>query len=220
MSADRYPQGAPCWIATTPEGLDFAAALLGWEVADGIATLGGRPVAGVSDDVPGWVTYMRDGEDGLHTDPSGALFGTSREGTCEAVNVPGGWNWSILHTPDVAGASRFYGERFGWEIDPNGLIRLPGYVDVLELHDPGIRQRHADVGTPPGFSDAVAWVAEDEGPARWELTFAVADADAAAMRAPELGAEVLQEPHDVPPVRRAEIRDPTGTVLTVNSYSP
>jgi predicted enzyme related to lactoylglutathione lyase len=120
----------------------------------------------------------------------------------------------------VAGASRFYGERFGWEVDPNGLIRLPGYVDVLELHDPGIRQRHADVGTPPGFSDAVAWVAEDEGPARWELTFAVADADAAAMRAPELGAEVLQEPHDVPPVRRAEIRDPTGSVLTVNSYSP
>ncbi len=50
---------------------------------------------------------------------------------------------------------------FGWEADvvsfdgvESAMLRLPGYADALERIDPGTRQRHAEVGVPPGFSTA------------------------------------------------------------------
>ena len=94
------------------------------------------------------------------------------------------------------------------------MVRLPGYADFLEQFDPGIRQRHADFGAPPGFSECIAWIlplrGEDANP-HWSVTFAVDDTDAVAARARELGAIVLvMEPFDIPPVRSAVIRDPAG----------
>jgi predicted enzyme related to lactoylglutathione lyase len=156
----------------------------------------------------------------LYADPQGAVFGTTQTAEAELVNAPGGWNWSVLLTPDIDGAAAFYGEVFGWEVGAEGLVRRPGYVDVLERIDPDIRRRHAGLGTPEGFSDAVAWTYADEGPARWEVRFAVADTDATTTRAGELGGVVLEEPHDIPPVRLALLRDPEGTVFTVASFSP
>ena len=54
---------------------------------------------------------------------------------------------------------------FGWEVDEvdfgsttSTMVRLPGYADFLEQFDPGIRQRHADFGAPPGFSECIAWI--------------------------------------------------------------
>jgi hypothetical protein len=57
----------------------------------------------------------------------------------------------------------FYEEPFGWQIDDLGfatMIRRPGYGDHLEATiDPGIGARQSGVAAPPGFEDAIAWVA-------------------------------------------------------------
>ena len=166
-------------------------------------------------------------------DPSGARFRLWQPGTrrgAESVNAPGTWNFSELHTDDVDGAARFYGEVFGWELSevdmgagPATMVRLPGYADFLERFDPGIRQRHADFGAPPGFSDCVAWFQPrdpDTAPG-WNVTFAVADADAIASTARNLGGTALVEPRNLgPAVRGAVIADPAGARFSANAFSP
>ena len=165
-------------------------------------------------------------------DPTGAGFGLwepRQIAGAETVNAPGTWNFSELKTADVAGATRFYGEVFGWEVDEvdmgamhGTMVRLPGYADFLEQFDPGIRQRHADFGAPPGFSECIAWImplADGEAP-HWNVTFSVADTDAVASTARDHGGAVLVEPFDVPPVRSAVIADPGGARFTANAFKP
>jgi predicted enzyme related to lactoylglutathione lyase len=163
-------------------------------------------------------------------DPAGAVFSLWQPGAmtgAELVNAPGTWNFSELNTGDVDGAKRFYGTVFGWEageVDIGALagtmVRLPGYADFLEQFDPGIKQRHADFGAPPGFSDCVAWILPlQEGTPHWSVTFAVADTDAVTATAQRHGGTVVIEPLDVPPVRTAVLRDPAGAQFTVSAFT-
>ena len=165
-------------------------------------------------------------------DPSGAPFGLWQPGSitgAQSVNAPGTWNFSELKTSDVDGAKRFYGAVFGWEVDvvdmgalAGTMVRLPGYAAFLEQFDPGIRQRHADFGAPPGFSECIAWILplqSGESP-HWNVTFSVADTDAMAARAKELGGTVVVEPFDVAPVRSSVLLDPGGARFTVNAFNP
>lgn len=166
-------------------------------------------------------------------DPSGATFRVWQPGTITgalAVNVPGTWNFSELNTRDIEGAKRFYGAVFGWEADAvdmgalaGTMLRLPGYADFLEQYDPGLRKRHADFGAPPGFSECIGWILPLEGAEvspHWSVTFAVTDTDAVVARARGLGAAVVVEPYDLPPVRSAVLRDPEGARFTVNAFNP
>ena len=59
-----------------------------------------------------------------------------------------------------------------------------------------------------------------DGPARWVVTFGVADADATASRTAELGGTVLAEPFDVPYSRMAVVRDPDGATFTISQFKP
>ena len=71
------------------------------------------------------------------------------------------------------------------------MIRVPGYGDHLEALNPGTLARHKELGAPEGFSDAIGWMqppATPDGPARWVVTFSVADADDAAARTPSSAA--------------------------------
>ena len=52
------------------------------------------------------------------------------------------------------------------------------------------------------------------------MTFGVADADAIASRAAELGGTVLVPPTDAPWVRTTVIADPAGAVFTANKFVP
>ena len=166
------------------------------------------------------------------TDPEGAVFGLWQPGSIRgagSVNVPGAWNFSELNTDDVAAATRFYGEVFGWEVDEvdmgamkGSMVRRPGYADFLEQINPGTKQRHIDFGAPPGFTECVAWflpLAEGEAQ-HWSLTFTIADADAVAAKARELGGRVEVEPFDMPMVRSTVIRDPAGARFTANAFNP
>jgi len=170
-------------------------------------------------------------------DPSGAVFNIWQPNTfqgAELVNEPSTWNWSDLNTRDLEGSKSFYRAVFGWEadtVDLGGLegtmVRMPGYADFLELRDPGLRQRHADFGAPPGFSDAIGWMSvmttdqfADDVPAHWSVTFAVEDTGAIAEATADLGGTIMVPPSDPGVVRTAVLRDPQGAVFSVNSFDP
>jgi len=160
-------------------------------------------------------------------DPAAAVFrlwqARNRLGS-QVVNDAGSWNFSDLHT-DQPETARFYSEVFGWRFEDLGfatLVRRPGYGDHLEATvDPDIRKRQAAVTAPPGFEDAIAWVAELEPgwAPHWHVTISVADRDAAASTAQELGAEVLSTA-DTQWTRTALVRDPQGAVFTASQFTP
>ncbi|GAA1255090.1 VOC family protein [Arthrobacter pascens] len=172
-----------------------------------------------------------DGSGGVQAvlaDPQGAEFRIWQAGArpgAQAVNLPGGWNFSDLHTTDVETAVAFYGKAFQWEFDDRGfgtMIRRPGYGDHLEATvDPNIRVRQSGDAVPRGFEDAVAWFAPagaGERP-RWHVTFTVADRDRAALDAERLGGRVLGQ-EDTEWTRTVLIRDPGGAVFTASQYTP
>ena len=178
------------------------------------------------------------GRMGVFSDPSGAVFCVWEAGKrkgAELVNEPGTWNWSDLSTRDPEGAKAFYGAVFGWEAD-TGVIegvgdytmwRLPEYGEFLEASDPELRSRQAEAGAPTGFADAIGWMMPmtsdqfpDEVPSHWSVTFAVADADAIAAKAAELGGKVVVPPFDAGDARVAVLNDPQGAAFTVSKYDP
>jgi predicted enzyme related to lactoylglutathione lyase len=161
-------------------------------------------------------------------DPRGAEFrlwqARQRPGA-QLVNAPGAWNFSDLQTTDPHAAATFYSPLFGWEVDDVGyasMVRKPGYGDHLAATvDPDIRKRQADVGTPAGFEDVVAWMRliPEGHPERWQVTFAVADRDASAATAEDLGATVLAS-EDSEWTRTATVREPQGAELVLSQFTP
>lgn len=165
-------------------------------------------------------------------DPEGAAFcvwQANEHRGATIVNEPGSLNFNDLNTRDAEGARSFYGSVFGWKtLDLGGgpaMWTLPGYGDYLEQLDPGLRERMAESGAPAGFEDAVASLipiadAQADVPPHWGVTFAVADADATAERATELGGEVVVAPFDAPWVRMTVLTDPQGATFTASKYVP
>jgi uncharacterized protein len=207
-----YPRGAQCWVsvdAPDPAGArEFYGALFGWEVDErGIARSRGRAVAGIGAGArAAWITWIRAGGTRL-TDPSGATLAVSEDGAvAELVNEPGSWDLSTLRTPDPERAIAFYADAFGWHAEPFGaitLFRLPGYEGGV----PG----------QPVPRDVTAIMSPGE-PAAWEVDFRVADADATAGRARELGATILEPPHDTPGFRTATLADPQGATFSITRF--
>ena len=158
-------------------------------------------------------------------DSEGAEFGVwqpNQHRGATVVNEPGSLNFNGLHTRDLEGAKAFYGAVFGWEALPMGMWALPAYGDHLEALNPGTRARAAELGGPSRFEEVVAAVTEiaDDTPVHWDVTFGVADADATASRAAELGGTVLVPPFDAPWIRGTVIRDPQGATFNANQFVP
>ena len=160
-------------------------------------------------------------------DPAGASFRIWQAGTrpgVQAVNTPGAWNFADLHTSDAA-EPQFYIAVFGWEFADLGfgtLIRSPGYGDHLAATvDPDIRERQASDITPPGFEDAIGWLApaHDDEPSHWHVTFTVADRDDSAATAERLGGTVIAST-DSDWTLDALIRDPQGGTFTASQFTP
>ena len=164
-------------------------------------------------------------------DPSGAEFRLwqprARAGS-QIANMPGAWNFSILHTDEPAGADAFYGSLFGWEADAmpgvdGAMYRRPGYGDHLAATvDPGIHERQAAGGAPPGFADVVA----GRGPLRpgeqphWHVMFTVADRDDAVAFAVGLGATDVSGPVDTMWTRTTVLADPLDATFTLSQFAP
>jgi predicted enzyme related to lactoylglutathione lyase len=143
------------------------------------------------------------------------------------VNEPGAWSFNDLTSRNPDEARAFYGELFGWETsepDPDtGMCfwRRPGYGEFLDELNPGTLARAEEMGAPDGFPDAVAWLmpSADDRP-HWGTSLAVADADATASRAKELGGTVLVEPTDAPWVRFCIVQDPQGAIFQAAQFVP
>ena len=230
------PPGAPVYAIAALDGRDVAG--LGqandtapaWNtyiaVDDAVSAAARLSAAGgeVTDD-PGDVGPL--GRFVSLRDPAGVPFRLWQAGQhsgAQAVNEPGAWNFSDLHT-DEPGSVAFYADVFGWSVQDLGfatMIRQPGYGDHLEATvDPGIRERQEGIAPPSGFEDAIAWVAalEPGEAAHWHVSFSVADRDEAAAQAQRLGAEVLSTA-DTQWTRTALIRDPQGAVFTASQFTP
>jgi predicted enzyme related to lactoylglutathione lyase len=159
-------------------------------------------------------------------DAEGAEFGVwqpNQHRGATIFNEPGSLNFNGLHTRDLEGAKAFYGAVFGWDALPMGMWALPAYGDHLEALNPGTRARTREFGAPERFEEVVASVRvipEDQldTPAHWDVTFGVADADAAAARAAELGGTVLVPPFDAPWIRGTVIRDPQGATFNATQF--
>jgi predicted enzyme related to lactoylglutathione lyase len=118
---------------------------------------------------------------------------------------PGTFCWVDLATTDQDAAKAFYAELFGWEYDD----RPVGDGAVYSLATVGGRQVAAISTMPERMRQAGA-------PPSWMSYVSVADADATAARARELGAELVVEPFDVLDAgRMAVVRDPQGAVFAL-----
>ncbi|WP_435737397.1 VOC family protein [Cellulosimicrobium sp. PMB13] len=209
--ASRAPdEGSPEWVTyVAVDDVDAAARGvedLEGEVLDGPVTVGDAGRMAVVRD--------RQGATCRFWQPDGRL-GAQR------VNEPGAWNFSNLLTPDPERALHFYGPLLGWEVSLDlgaGMVRVPGYGDHLaRTSDPGIHERQAKL--PPGFADVAAGIERADGPARFVVTFAVADRDASVATAERAGATVLTSV-ETDWSRDAVIRDPQGAELTLSQFAP
>ena len=153
------------------------------------------------------------------------LWQPKRRLGAQAVNTPGGWNFSDLHSADPAASIAYYTRVFGWSFDDIGfgtMIRQPGYgVHLAATSDPGIYERQSGVNAPPGFADAIGWLIplEDGEEPHWHVSFTVADRDDSVATAKGLGATVLSSTDD-DWTRNARILDPQGALLTVSQFTP
>jgi len=197
------PDGVPpAWI--TEVRVDSAQ-----DAAGAAAAAGGALLAGPMDLPPA-------GRLSVLSDPAGAVFcafeAGSREGV-QVVNEAGAWAMSSLHTGDPEVATRFYATVFGWQPEPFGppeaavtLWRLPGYVGG-EPQQPVPRDVVAVMSAIPEGADI---------PPHWNVNFWVADTDATAAHAAQLGGQVLLAPHDTPGFRNAVLVDPQGATFSIS----
>jgi uncharacterized protein len=234
----RYLDGVPCFVDTSQPDVEaaqrFYGGLFGWRFEQRMpdywmATLDGLDVAGMAQRPDAsWNTYIQvasadqvtadamqlgaqvlvppfdvgvAGRMSVIADPTGAAFCTwepREHHGAQLVNAAGSWNWSDLQTPDPSLAEPFY--------------------RALEARTPGTRAMHEAAGAPEGFTDAIGWLQQDDGPSRWAVTFSVADTDVSAALVTELGGEVVVPPYDAGPTRVAQVRDPAGVVFTISHY--
>lgn len=136
-------------------------------------------------------------------DPTGAYFCVwqpkAHKGSSVA-GIPGTLCWNELATPDPERARDFYTQLFAWE--------TYGGLESNYLH---IKVNGEDSGGILPLS------AQGEGvPPHWMPYFLVADCDASADRARELGGEWCMPPTTMPNVGRfAVMKDPQGAVFSV-----
>jgi predicted enzyme related to lactoylglutathione lyase len=149
----------------------------------------------------------------VFSDAEGAFFAVwqaDRHRGAQIVNAPAALTMNELRTRDLDGAARFYGEVFGWEIEPleqggevvYGSVRLGGRLvaGALPMGD----------NFPPQL------------PPHWIPYFGVESLEAAAAKATELGGQALTEPITVPQGRFLALVDPQGAAFMVleGQYDP
>jgi hypothetical protein len=168
----------------------------------------------------------------VFADPEGAEFRVwqaKENGGAQLVNEPGSLNLNGLNTRDVERAKSFYGLVFGWRtLALDGGVEMwtqPGFGDFLERDNRDLRKQMAEAGAPKGFEDVVASINpipddQPDTPAHWSVTFAVADADATAAKAAELGGKVIVPPLDAPWVRMTVIGDPQRATFIASKFVP
>jgi predicted enzyme related to lactoylglutathione lyase len=246
----EHAPGTPSWVDLATTDADaaeaFYTALFGWTSEDQgeeaghyrVLRKGGRDVAALyamgPDHGPScWNTYvtvadvdaavervdpaggmviappfdvLEVGRMAVVSDPAGAivaLWQPAGHVGAGLINEPGALCWNELITGDRERAAAFYAAVIGWSSKTNQL----GPLTYTEFKS-GER--------------TIAGMMEMAGVApRWNVYFAVADADGTLADATRLGAVVLQPAMDLPEVGRfATLADPQGAAFSVIQIAP
>jgi hypothetical protein len=140
----------------------------------------------------------------LVLDAVGAVVGLWEPGRhigAQLVNEPVSLCWNELTCRDTAAAAAFYAAVAGWEAVP---------MDVGDTTITVFTRGGSAVAGMRAMTDEYP----SQTPAHWMASFAVADADATAARAEELGGAVSAPPFEIQPVGRvAVLTDPYGTAF-------
>ena len=144
----------------------------------------------------------------FYSDPTGAVFGVWQPkefAGADLVNVPNSLCWNELLTRDIEAGRAFYPAVFGWGMSRPQFDDAPETYTLWEVNGQpvGGMMQMTDDFFPP------------EVPPHWGVCFAVADCDATAAKARELGATITYEPMDMSLGRFAGMIDPQGASLTV-----
>jgi uncharacterized protein len=143
----------------------------------------------------------------IAADAQGATFGILgglgrkvNEPLPEGPPAPGTFCWDELHTGDKAAAGRFYGALFGWTGKEGDGDPMQYWHWVNDGKDIGGMMSLEAPGVSP----------------HWLGYVAVAEVEAAAKKAQDLGAKILMPAMDVPKVgSMAVLRDPTGALFAL-----
>jgi predicted enzyme related to lactoylglutathione lyase len=117
----------------------------------------------------------------------------------QLVREPGSFTWCELNTRDVAGSKEFYASVFGWRATTQGE---GGPMPYTEFKLDGDESIAGMMAIPAGVPAEV--------PPHWLVYIQVADVDAGAAKAKELGGSVVVPPTDYPGGRFAVLTDPQG----------
>jgi len=144
----------------------------------------------------------------VFSDPAGAVFGIWQPKAfagADLVNEPNSLCWNEVLTRDPEAAKAFYPAVFGWTPTPPGFEGAPESYRVWQVNGDSVggMMEMSDEYFPP------------EVPPHWGVCFAVADCDAVAAKAAELGATVTAGPMDMPIGRFANFIDPQGASFSV-----
>ena len=140
-------------------------------------------------------------------DPTGAVFQVWQPNThigAEILNEAGALCWTELSTRDTAAAETFYTKLFGWTPKHSPVGSPMPYTEFSVGGTPGI-------GMMPMPEQVPAFV-----PSYWMPYFMVADVEASASKAKELGGRVIVGPQTIADGGRfAVVNDPQGAVFAV-----
>jgi predicted enzyme related to lactoylglutathione lyase len=113
--------------------------------------------------------------------------------------VVGGPCWAELGTSDLEAATRFYSEVFGWRMQRDPRLVSGGYT-LAHLGDAAVA--------------AITPLYQRSQPVAWNVSFSVADADAAANKVVEAGGTVIHGPRDIYDEGRFTVAlDPSGAAF-------
>lgn len=143
-------------------------------------------------------------------DPTGAAFSIWQANKSKGIQIagePGTLCWADLNSPDPARARKFYGDLFGWKFTEDTHSDPPsGY-----LH---IQNGEEFIGGIPPVRPESSHSAHI--PAHWMSYFLVADCDASAAKAKELGGRFCLEPMTMENIGRMSIlTDPQGAAFAM-----
>ena len=153
-----------------------------------------------------------------------AVAGRAAGWARSAINAPGAWNFSDLHTPDREAAMAFYTpcSAGGPPTSSRGRDDAAG----ARVRRPPRRHRRPRHPRAAGLG-AARVRRRDRRPRRdrpgetahWHVTFTVADRDDSAAAAERLGATSSRHPTTSGPGTRS-VRDPQGAEFTVSQFTP
>lgn len=192
-----FAEGAPSTWNTFVATDDAAA------VADRVRKAGGRVAL---DPMP----VFDQGTMAVFSGPDGGFFSVWQAAAhrgAALVNEPGAWCWSELNSRDTAAAARFYGEVFGWT-EEAFTTEAPG-AGSFTYHT--FLSEGAEVAGMVELSPAY----QEDVPSFWVPYFAVADLDASAAKARELGATSFVDRMDSPQGPFALLQDPQGALVNL-----